>query len=262
MLKYTIERFIEKARLIHGDKYDYSKFIYINSQIEGIIICNKCKTEFLQTPHKHLYGHGCLNCFNKDRSRKCRLGKINDQNRFSLNAPQKLLNEFNTERNLKELGLTIGGLAINSNTKVFWVCSVNKEHKWLASINNRLSKQSNCPYCNIWNNQEELRNILKCIFKVTFDKKRFYFINIFHKDKRKRICMEFDGYNDKLKIAFEYNGIQHYKYPNYFHKNKLQFQKLRSKDLFKQKFCIENNIKLIIVPYYAKDLYSYVKEIW
>ena len=38
-LKYTTEQFIEKAKNIHGDKYDYSKVNYINNKTEVIIIC-------------------------------------------------------------------------------------------------------------------------------------------------------------------------------------------------------------------------------
>ena len=33
------EQFIEKAREVHGDKYDYSKVDYITSLKEVIIIC-------------------------------------------------------------------------------------------------------------------------------------------------------------------------------------------------------------------------------
>ena len=29
---YTTETFIEKAKKVHGNKYDYSKVVYINSQ--------------------------------------------------------------------------------------------------------------------------------------------------------------------------------------------------------------------------------------
>jgi hypothetical protein len=54
--------FIEKAKKIHGDKYDYTKVEYINSKTHVIIICNKHK-EFLQTPDNHLYNKcGCKKC--------------------------------------------------------------------------------------------------------------------------------------------------------------------------------------------------------
>lgn len=53
--------FIEKAKLVHGDAYDYSKVNYINSHKKVCIICPK-HGEFWQTPNNHLNGHGCYTC--------------------------------------------------------------------------------------------------------------------------------------------------------------------------------------------------------
>lgn len=58
---YTTEIFIEKAKQVHGDKYDYSKVVYINSLTKVCIICPK-HGEFWQKPGKHLYGYGCAKC--------------------------------------------------------------------------------------------------------------------------------------------------------------------------------------------------------
>ena len=57
--------FIEKAREVHGDKYDYSKVQYTTSLNPVSIIC-PLHGEFSQTPHKHLLGHGCPICGNKN----------------------------------------------------------------------------------------------------------------------------------------------------------------------------------------------------
>ena len=51
------EYFINQAREIHGDKYDYSKVNYINNKTKVIIISKY--GEFLQTPGSHLAGDGC-----------------------------------------------------------------------------------------------------------------------------------------------------------------------------------------------------------
>jgi hypothetical protein len=59
--KDNIEDFIKKAILIHGDNYDYSKFIYINCKTKGIIIC-KIHGEFEQQPSNHLQGKKCSKC--------------------------------------------------------------------------------------------------------------------------------------------------------------------------------------------------------
>ncbi len=57
----TIEQFIEKAKAIHGDKYDYSKVVYTGSLNKIIIIC-PIHGEFEQVPSGHLSGNGCPIC--------------------------------------------------------------------------------------------------------------------------------------------------------------------------------------------------------
>ncbi len=59
--KITTEIFINKAIIVHGDKYDYSKTIYINSREKIIIICKE-HGEFEQTPNNHLNGNNCTQC--------------------------------------------------------------------------------------------------------------------------------------------------------------------------------------------------------
>lgn len=61
MAKVTTEQFIENARKVHGDKYDYSKVIYEHSKKDVIIIC-PIHGEFSMRPNNHLNGQGCPNC--------------------------------------------------------------------------------------------------------------------------------------------------------------------------------------------------------
>lgn len=72
--------------------------------------------------------------------------------------------------------------------------------------------------------------------------------------------LELDCYNKDLGLALEYNGIQHYKYTPYFHKNKESFLNQKYRDEMKRVKCREHGIKLIEVPYSVKnqDLESYV----
>jgi len=59
----TIEEFIEDARRVHGDKYDYSEVDYKNNKTKVSIICKKHGL-FYQTPNDHLSGYGCKKCGN------------------------------------------------------------------------------------------------------------------------------------------------------------------------------------------------------
>ena len=56
------DKFVERARKIHGDSYNYDAVIYKNTKTPVKIYCNHCKQYFLQTPEKHFYKHGCPYC--------------------------------------------------------------------------------------------------------------------------------------------------------------------------------------------------------
>ena len=57
----TTEEFIEKAKEIHKNKYDYSKVEYVNTTTPVTIIC-PIHGEFQQRPTDHLKGYGCKRC--------------------------------------------------------------------------------------------------------------------------------------------------------------------------------------------------------
>lgn len=55
------QEFIEKAKLVHGDKYDYSEADYINNHTKVKIFCHT-HGMFDQTPKVHLNGSVCRKC--------------------------------------------------------------------------------------------------------------------------------------------------------------------------------------------------------
>ena len=62
----TTKEFIEKARTIHTNKYDYSKVKYEKNSKKVCIICPE-HGEFWQSPSSHLKGSGCPKCSNKKK---------------------------------------------------------------------------------------------------------------------------------------------------------------------------------------------------
>lgn len=70
--------------------------------------------------------------------------------------------------------------------------------------------------------------------------------------------LELDGYNEEHKVAFEYQGLQHYRlcYWNRFDPQKLREQKRR--DWRKKYQCWYHGIKLIRVPYWVEDVESFI----
>ena len=63
------EKFIELAKKIHGDKYDYSKVEYKNKNTKVCIIC-PIHGEFWQQPRYHLKGQNCFKCSQKLKADK------------------------------------------------------------------------------------------------------------------------------------------------------------------------------------------------
>lgn len=67
-LKYNTESFIERSKKVHGDKYDYSKVEYVNSQTKVCVICHEKDEngnehgEFWVTPNNHLRNRKCPKC--------------------------------------------------------------------------------------------------------------------------------------------------------------------------------------------------------
>jgi hypothetical protein len=67
--------------------------------------------------------------------------------------------------------------------------------------------------------------------------------------------MEIDCFNEEYAVAVEYNGIQHYKFPSVFYKNKEDFMNQVYRDRLKRKLCDENGVYLISVPYWV-DMFN------
>lgn len=77
----TIEEFIEKAKEVHGDRYNYSKVYYINNNTKVEILCSS-HGSFLQKPNNHLNGQNCPEC-----------GKINT-GKSNVIAQKDVISEF------------------------------------------------------------------------------------------------------------------------------------------------------------------------
>lgn len=74
------ESFIEEARKIHGNKYDYSKVNYINSYTKVCIICPE-HGEFYQRPSDHIKGRGCPIC-KKYKKLSLRVGDVFESEKY------------------------------------------------------------------------------------------------------------------------------------------------------------------------------------
>jgi hypothetical protein len=78
--------------------------------------------------------------------------------------------------------------------------------------------------------------------------------------------LELDCYNEELRIAIEYNGEQHYKWPNFTQQSYQQFINQVRRDDLKKELCDRYGVYLIVVPYsvphdrIAQYIMSYLPE--
>jgi hypothetical protein len=61
--------------------------------------------------------------------------------------------------------------------------------------------------------------------------------------------LELDGYCESLELAFEFNGIQHYRYDPHFHRREGDLERQMERDKTKRLLCADN-IALIVIPYW------------
>jgi hypothetical protein len=131
---------------------------------------------------------------------------------------------------------------INNRLPLEWECEDG--HIWSAPYTN-VQKGQGCPTCAFGKSERICRAYFEKLFNEKFPKtKPIWLIN----DKGNK--MELDGYCEKLKIAFEYHGQQHYKEVKIFNK-KRDLAKQRSDDKLKRNLCKKRGILLVEIPYHV-----------
>lgn len=103
--------------------------------------------------------------------------------------------------------------------------------------------------------EEKCRVYLETLFKRPFPKVRPPFLF----NPVTKSTLELDGYCEPLKLAFEFNGRQHYEYSPHFHKNKTEFYNGQYRDEMKRKLCIEQGIHLLTVPHDCKNIEHFLR---
>lgn len=122
--------FIDKAKQIHGDKYDYSRVVYVNTHTKVEIICPE-HGEFWQTPAKHLAGKGCQKCANEKHS----LDKLSNTEKFIEKAREIHGDKYDYSNVVYK----------DAHSKVCIICPEHGEF-WQIP-NDHTSQRHGCPKC-------------------------------------------------------------------------------------------------------------------
>lgn len=97
--------------------------------------------------------------------------------------------------------------------------------------------------------ETECRQHFEELFKDEFASCRPSFL----KNEKTGHNLELDGFNERLKLAFEYNGSQHYFYSPFFHTDEHAFEKMKERDELKRRLCKKAGIQLITIPYTVRS---------
>lgn len=165
-----------------------------------------------------------------------------------------------TIKDMQEIAKNKGGEClstkyINTKTELKWKCK--KGHTWDTKPCN-IIEGCWCPDCgsNASYGEKVMEQIVNKIFNNKFEKIRPDWL----RNSITKSPMELDLYNDELKIAFEYQGKQHYQFIKYFHREESKFIEQQKRDLEKKELCKKNNVLLIDIPYTLKfeDIQKYI----
>lgn len=224
--KYSNESFIEKAREIHGDKYDYSKVEYIDNKTKVCIIC-PIHGEFWQTPANHLKGKGCQKCYG---------------------------NEKLTTRKFIEKAKEIHGDRydyskveyVNAYTKICIICPIHGEF-WQRPADHL--QGCGCEKCKE-SRLEKKSRIFLSNEKIDFlQQKRFDWLG----------RQSLDFYLPRYNVGIECQGKQHFQAIEHFG-GKEKLEHMKQLDSRKKQLCEKHGVKLYYINY-NDDVEIKLKEI-
>jgi len=123
--------------------------------------------------------------------------------------------------------------------KQLYKCSNNHEfEKYWTHID----RGQWCPICSEGTSENIVRLHMETLFGEKFPKMKPNWLVTSQGER-----LELDGYCEKLGIAFEHHGTQHYEYCEFFHSSIDKFESQLRRDREKIDLCNKNNVKLIVV---------------
>jgi hypothetical protein len=104
--------------------------------------------------------------------------------------------------------------------------------------------------------EEKCREIVERLFNKKFASVRPSWL----KNPMSNRNLELDMYNEELKLAFEYDGVQHRQYTARWHSSQDDFDEQIMRDKIKNKLCRQNEVLLIRVPDNCGDMEKFIKK--
>ena len=214
-----IHVFKTKIQAIYGNQFDFENSKYVNQRIPISLKCLKHNKVITKEPQVFLRGHGC---------------DLRAKEESSANLTKQTLNEINSFV-AKLKGKCLSKSYFNNEAKLDFEC--NAGHKFQKSWSAVKNSLRWCPKCspNKLIGETLTRLILEHLLQLKFP-------SVYIKEME---GLQLDGYNSKNKIAFEYQGYQHYTKGSHFHPDGSRYESQLERDRVKKELCIKNKITLI-----------------
>ena len=225
----TKDEWISRARIVHGDKYDYSKTEYVNWKTKVCIIC-PIHGEFWQIANSHLQGFGCKKCSNLLKSEKMTFGK----DEFINKAKKKHGNKYDYSKVIYE----------SYWKRVCIICPIHGEF-WQTPRSHLYGR--GCPICGDSILEKNVAKILT-IGGISYERQKTF-------DWLGKKSLDF--YLPEYNMAIECQGEQHYKPVEHFGGEET-FNDIIKRDICKNKLCKEHNISLL---YYSEKRDKFLDEL-
>jgi len=279
--KLTTEKFIEKAKLIHNNKYDYSLTKYINSRSKVEIIC-PLHGIFEQKASAHLNGQRCPDCFG---SKKLTTEEFIEKAKLIHNKYDYSLTKYINSRSKVEIICPLHGIfeqKASSHLRGFGciLCAVEKrkltteefiekaklihnnkydyslteyiksnkrviincyKHGKFLQLPNSHLNGNGCPNCKSSKGENSIKKFL-IENDIKFESQKTFDGCVYKKKLR------FDFYLPEKNLVIEYDGEQHFNSVEKFGGEE-EFNKRRVKDRIKNDFCIKNSITILRIKY-------------
>ncbi len=279
-IKLTTEKFIERAKIIHKDKYDYSKSIYTKAKTKLCIICPE-HGEFYTTPNSHIYHQaGCAICSGVkklttkefiEKANKIHHNRYNYSKAVYKSAKQKICiicpehGKFWQKAEHHLAGhICIMCSGIHKKTTKEFIEKANEIHQRKYDYSNvtyKNAKEKVCIICpehgEFWQRAEHHLKGHGCCKCKTSNleksvKETLIQYNIEFEQQKKFNWLgrqRLDFYLPHYRIAIECQGIQHFQPVDFGNKGEkwaqLNLERLQENDLNKHELCRRNDIHLV-----------------
>ncbi len=146
---------------------------------------------------------------------------------------------------IREIARSRGGDLLSTeyksgNQKLEWRCG--NGHVWVALLS-KVKIGQWCPNCSAGLGERICRSFFEQLFETRFPSVWPKWL----RNERGR-GMQLDGYSQKLSVAFEHHGRQHYEITKLMAENPLRLSRRQKDDAVKAFLCEEHGVKLLVIP--------------